>query len=238
MGATGAVGREIIEVLHDRNFPVEELRLFASERSAGKIIDTPFGAITIENADMADYSQLNIAFFAISGDWSKENADKATSAGCYVIDNSSAFRYDDEVPLVVPEINANAIGDSKLIANPNCTTAIAAIPLYALHKEYGLKKVIISTYQATSGAGAAGMSELTEETKNYLEGKEVKNKIFPDNPDGQIINVPDDSTYEDLLNIMDINQELVILLNDGKAVPIDDIVVEGTVTILKAISGG
>jgi len=178
MGATGAVGREIIEVLYERNFPVEELRLFASERSAGKTIDTPFGAITIENADMADYSQLNIAFFAISGDWSKENAEKATSAGCYVIDNSSAFRYDDKVPLVVPEINADAIGDSKLIANPNCTTAIAAIPLYSLHEEYGLKKVIISTYQATSGAGAAGMSELTEETKNYLEGKEVKNKVF------------------------------------------------------------
>lgn len=178
MGATGAVGREIIEVLHDRNFPVESLRLYASERSAGKTIETPFGEITIENAGSADYSQLDIAFFAISGGWSKENARKATDAGCYVIDNSSAFRYDDEVPLVVPEINADAIGDSKFIANPNCTTAIAAIPLYRLHREYGLKKVIISTYQATSGAGAAGMGELTEETRNYLEGKEVKNKVF------------------------------------------------------------
>lgn len=178
MGATGAVGREIIEVLHNRDFPVDSIRLFASVRSAGKTIDTPFGSITIENADEADYSQLDIAFFAISGGWSKANAEKATSAGCYVVDNSSAFRYDDNVPLVIPEINADAIGDSKLIANPNCTTAIAAIPLFALHKEYGLKKVIISTYQATSGAGAAGMSELTEETKNYLDGNEVKNKVF------------------------------------------------------------
>jgi aspartate-semialdehyde dehydrogenase len=178
MGATGAVGREIIEVLHDRNFPVEKLRLFASVRSAGKVMETPFGEITIENADEADYSEMDIAFFAISGGWSQENAEKATSAGCYVIDNSSAFRYDDNVPLVVPEINADAIGDSKLIANPNCTTAIAAIPLYVLHKEYGVKKVIISTYQATSGAGAAGMSELSEETRNYLDGKEVGNKVF------------------------------------------------------------
>lgn len=178
MGATGAVGREIIEVLSNRKFPVEELKLYASHRSTGKVIETPFGKITIKDADTADYSELDIAFFAISGSWSKANAKKATDAGCYVVDNSSAYRYDDNVPLVVPEINAHAIGDSKLIANPNCTTAIAAIPLYALHKKYGLKKVIISTYQATSGAGAAGMNELINETKNYLEGKVVKNQAF------------------------------------------------------------
>ncbi|SFM47433.1 aspartate-semialdehyde dehydrogenase [Methanolobus profundi] len=178
MGATGAVGREIIDVLHNRNFPVEQLRLFASVRSAGKTMETPFGEITIENADLADYSELDIAFFAISGGWSQENAEKATSAGCYVIDNSSAFRYDENVPLVVPEINSDAIGESKLIANPNCTTAIAAIPLYTLHKEFGVKKVLISTYQATSGAGAAGMDELAAETRNYLDGKEVGNKVF------------------------------------------------------------
>lgn len=178
MGATGAVGREIIEVLSNRKFPVEELKLYASHRSAGKVMETPFGKITIEDADTADYSELDIAFFAISGSWSKANAKKATDAGCYVIDNSSAYRYDDNVPLVVPEINAHAIGNSKLIANPNCTTAIAAIPLYALHKEYGLKKVIISTYQATSGAGAAGMNELINETRNYLEDKEVNHQAF------------------------------------------------------------
>jgi len=178
MGATGAVGREVIDVLHNRDFPVEKLRLYASSRSAGKVMGTPYGEITIENADEADYSELDIAFFAISGEWSKANAEKATSAGCYVIDNSSAFRYDDNVPLVVPEINSSAIGDSKLMANPNCTTAIAAIPLYALHKEYGVKKVIISTYQATSGAGAAGMNELETESRNYLDGKKVGNKVF------------------------------------------------------------
>jgi len=178
MGATGAVGREVIDVLHNRDFPVEKLRLYASSRSAGKVMGTPYGEITIENADEADYSELDVAFFAISGEWSKANAEKATSAGCYVIDNSSAFRYDDNVPLVVPEINSSAIGDSKLMANPNCTTAIAAIPLYALHKEYGVKKVIISTYQATSGASAAGMNELETESSNYLNGKKVGNKVF------------------------------------------------------------
>jgi len=178
MGATGAVGKEIIEVLQDRSFPVERLRLYASARSAGKSMDTPFGNIIIEDAENADYSELDIAFFAISGSWSQANARKATNDGCFVIDNSSAFRYDDAVPLVVPEINSDAIGDSKLIANPNCTTAIAAIPLYEIHKAYGLKKVIISTYQATSGAGAAGMNELSEQTKNYLEGRQVINEAF------------------------------------------------------------
>lgn len=177
-GATGAVGEEIIKVLDKRNFKVDKLRLFASSRSAGKITETPFGNITIENADEADYSELDIAFFAISGDWSKANAKKATDANCVVIDNSSAFRYDDNVPLIVPEVNSEAIGDALLIANPNCTTAIAAVPLYAIHKNFGLKKVIISTYQATSGAGAAGMNELIDESKNYLENKPVKNNVF------------------------------------------------------------
>jgi aspartate-semialdehyde dehydrogenase len=178
LGATGAVGIEIIDVLKKRSFPVSSLRLYASSRSAGKKMETQFGEIIIETADTCNYSELDIAFFAISGDWSKANAKKATDAGCVVIDNSSAFRYDDNVPLIVPEVNADAIGDSLLIANPNCTTAIAAIPLYAIHKNFGLKKVIISTYQATSGAGAAGMQELENETKNHLDGKDVNNKVF------------------------------------------------------------
>ncbi len=178
MGATGAVGREIMEVLYNRKFQVKDLKLFASHRSAGKTIDTPFGRITIENSDNADYANIEIAFFAISGSWSKANAQKATDQGCCVIDNSSAFRYDDKVPLVIPEINSDAIKDSLLIANPNCTTAIAAIPLFEIHKEYGLKKVFISTYQATSGAGAAGMKELEDETRNYLEGKEAGHNVF------------------------------------------------------------
>lgn len=177
-GATGAVGQEMQKALIDRNFPMESLRLFASERSAGKKVNTPLGEITIEDANKVDFSTLDLALFAIGGGWAKENALKATEAGCTVIDNSSTFRLTDGVPLVVPEINPDAIGDSKLIANPNCTTSIAAIPLWIIHKNYGLKKVIISTYQATSGAGAPAMKELIEETKNYLDGKEVKHENF------------------------------------------------------------
>ncbi len=177
-GATGMVGKELLKVIFDRNFPIESLRLFASSRSEGKKARTPIGELTIENVDDADYSELDIALFAIGGTWPKENAKKATDSGCIVIDNSSTFRYDDSVPLVIPEINPDAIKDSMLIANPNCTTAIAAIPLYEIYKRYGLKKVMISTYQATSGAGNGGMEELTEQTKNYLGGKLVRNKVF------------------------------------------------------------
>lgn len=178
LGITGMVGKELLKVLTERDFPIEKLHGYASARSEGKKIETKWGTVTVENSETCDYSQLDIAFFAISGDWSKANAQKAVDAGCVVIDNSSAFRYQDEIPLIIPEINPDAIGDAKLIANPNCTTAIAAIPLYEIYKRYGLKKVIISTYQATSGAGNGGMEELTEQSKNYLEGKKVENKIF------------------------------------------------------------
>ena len=178
MGATGVVGQNLIDVLHKRNFPVGTLRLYASERSVGKGLDTPFGVITVENADQVDYTQLDIAFFAIGGGWPHENAPKAEAGGCVVVDNSSTFRYDDNVPLVIPEINPQAIGDAPLIANPNCTTAIAAIPLWVIHQNYGLKKVIISTYQATSGAGNQGMAELEAETRKVLAGEEPGHDTF------------------------------------------------------------
>lgn len=178
MGATGMVGKELLKVIFDREFPIESLRLYASERSVGKKIETPLGEIIVENADEADYSELDIAFFAIGGGWPTENAPKAKEAGCVVIDNSSTFRYTEGIPLVIPEINPDAIGDSMLIANPNCTTAIAAIPLYQIYKNYGLKKVIISTYQATSGAGNGGMAELEEETRKVLNGEKAENKVF------------------------------------------------------------
>ncbi len=178
LGATGMVGKELIKVLSDRDFPIEQLRVYASSRSEGKQIETKWGTLTIENADNADYSELDIAFFAIGGGWPKENAPKAIEAGCVVVDNSSTFRYDKDVPLIVPEINPEAIGDSKLIANPNCTTAIAAIPLHKIYKNFGLKKVIISTYQATSGAGNGGMAELENETRKVLDGEEAGNEVF------------------------------------------------------------
>ena len=178
LGATGMVGKELLKVLFDRKFPIGELRLYASERSAGEKVRTELGELTIENANTADYSQLDIAFFAIGGGWPKENAPKAIEAGCVVIDNSSTFRCDKDVPLIIPEINPQAIGNSKLIANPNCTTAIAVIPLHQIYKNYGLKKVIISTYQSTSGAGNKGMAELEEETRKVLNGEKAGNELF------------------------------------------------------------
>ncbi len=178
-GITGAVGKEIVDVMKRREFRFDELRVFASERSVGKKITGPDEKpYTVENANEADFSALDLAFFAIGGGWPKENAPKAISAGCYVVDNSSTFRYDDDVPLVIPEINPEAIGESKLIANPNCTTAIAAIPLWEIHKRYRLKKVIVSTYQATSGAGAEGMEELRKESMKMLQGGKASCKVF------------------------------------------------------------
>jgi aspartate-semialdehyde dehydrogenase len=178
LGATGVVGKELISVLSNRQFPISKLSLFASERSVGKSSDTKFGNIAVQHVDNINYSSLDFVFNAIGGDWPKDNLLKARNSNCVIIDNSSTFRYDNFVPLVIPEINANQIGNSKLIANPNCTTAIVAIPLYLIEQKYGLKKVIISTYQAASGAGNGAMEELLLGTKNYLENKEYTNKIF------------------------------------------------------------
>jgi aspartate-semialdehyde dehydrogenase len=179
VGATGAVGREMVEVLHRRNFPVAELRLLASGRSAGKVVETPYGAITLQEYALDLVKDCDVVLLAVSGDFAKAHAPAIAAAGPLVIDNSSAFRYDPEIPLIVPEINAHDYDPAKrLIANPNCTTAIAVVALGPLHKAFGLKRVIVSTYQATSGAGAEGMAELEEQTRNQLDGKPVTNSVF------------------------------------------------------------
>lgn len=157
VGATGAVGEEIVKVLGHRNFPVSELHLYASARSAGKSVATPFGSVSIEEFDLDKARGLDVIFLAVGGDFSKEYAIKLSATdGPVVIDNSSAFRLDPSVPLIVPEINQQAAKGKKLIANPNCTTAIGLMALFPLHVAFGIKKVIMSTYQAASGAGAEG----------------------------------------------------------------------------------
>lgn len=179
VGATGAVGNEMLQVLHDRRFPLTAIHLFASERSAGKTVDTPFGPTKIELFSVDAAREMDIVFLAVSGDFAKENAPAiAAEGGAIVIDNSSAFRYDDTVPLVVPEINADAAKGARLIANPNCTTAILVVALAPLHREFGVKRAIVSTYQATSGSGAAGMAELEAESRHYLAGEKVGNEVF------------------------------------------------------------
>lgn len=177
IGATGAVGVELINVMFDRKFPVGELTLFASERSAGKTVETKFGTKTVALFSVEEAKQCDIVFLAVSGDFAKEYAPKIAE-GALVIDNSSAFRLQDDVPLVVPEINGDLAKTAKLIANPNCTTAIAAVALWPLHQAFGLKKVIVSTYQAASGAGQPGMNELREGLAAGLEGKPVPAEVF------------------------------------------------------------
>jgi aspartate-semialdehyde dehydrogenase len=151
----------MIATLHKRNFPLAKLRLFASERSAGKVLNTLYGPLTVEAFNLVEVKDTDFCLMAVSGDFSKEWAPLISAEdGAIVIDNSSAWRYHDDIPLCVPEINPHTVINKRLIANPNCTTAIAAVALYPLHVKYGLKKVIISTYQAASGAGAEGMEEL------------------------------------------------------------------------------
>ena len=161
VGATGLVGSMIREILAERNFPIASLRLFASARSAGKVVD----GVTIEEAATADYSGLDVVLFSAGGSTSKEIAPKVAAAGAVVIDNSSAWRSDPEVPLVVAEVNPDALADlpKGIVANPNCTTMAAIPALKPLHDEAGLKRLTVSTYQAVSGAGIAGIDILASQ---------------------------------------------------------------------------
>ena len=177
VGATGAVGQELLKVLEGRNFPVSELRLYASSRSAGKTVSFRGREIAIEALPEGPLP-VDVVLASAGGSLSKQLA-PVWAQKSVVIDNSSAFRYDLDVPLVVPEINAHALkGHKNIIANPNCTTAILVMALYPLHKAFGAKRVIVSTYQSSSGAGASGMEELLEGTRDWLEGKPVVNKTF------------------------------------------------------------
>ncbi|CAJ1446370.1 unnamed protein product [Effrenium voratum] len=169
----------IKQVLHARKFPLSELVLLASERSAGKSLKTAYGEKQVEAFSVERAQSCDFVLMAVSGGFSTEYSPQITANGkTVVIDNSSAFRYHDDVPLVVPEINKSAMEGKLLVANPNCTTAIAAMALWPLHQHFKLRKVIVSTYQAASGAGAAGMQELEEGTRQALQGEEHKNEVF------------------------------------------------------------
>ena len=162
VGATGLVGSMIREILAERNFPIAQLRLFASARSAGKELD----GVVVEDAATADFAGLDIVLFSAGGSTSRELAPKAAAAGAIVIDNSSAWRSDPEVPLVVAEVNPEALDNlpKGIVANPNCTTMAAMPVLKPLHVEAGLKKLVVSTYQAVSGAGVAGIDILARQS--------------------------------------------------------------------------
>src|SRR3954453_21493769 len=167
VGATGQVGTVMRRLLDERDFPMTELRFFASARSAGTSLPWRGGEILVEDAATADVSGLDIALFSAGGGTSKELAPKYVAAGALVIDNSSAWRMDPDVPLVVSEVNAHAIGDARkgIIANPNCTTMAAMPALKALHDEAQLVRLVASTYQAVSGSGLAGVDELDKQIR-------------------------------------------------------------------------
>ena len=179
LGATGAVGQEFLNLIEERNFPFAELKLLASKRSAGKKIQFMGKEYTVEEATDASFEGVDIALFA-GGAASKTFAPAAVKAGAVVIDNSSAFRMDPEVPLVVPEVNPEAIASHKgIIANPNCSTIIMVMALKPLYDVSKIKRIVVSTYQAVSGGGTEAMAELEEQVKAINEGREVVANILP-----------------------------------------------------------
>ena len=180
VGATGAVGVELIKCLEERRFPLSELRLFASARSAGKTLPFKGQPLPVQELTEDSFRGVDIALFSAGGSTSKRFGPIAARAGAVVVDNSSAFRMDAGVPLVIPEINPQATRSHQgIIANPNCSTIISITPLCPIHRINRIQRMIVSTYQAASGAGAAAMEELRESTRAYLEGRPFENKILP-----------------------------------------------------------
>ena len=180
VGVTGAVGAEFIATMDKRGFPVGRLKALASARSAGKTIDFRGQKIVIEELTERSFDGVDIALFSAGGGISRKFAPAAVKAGAVVVDNSSAFRMDPNVPLVIPEINAGRIRDHKgIIANPNCSAITALVPLWPIHRQNRIKRLILSTYQAASGAGAAAMEELVESTRANLDGRPFTPKVIP-----------------------------------------------------------
>jgi len=180
VGATGAVGQELIALLQAHAFPLAELRPLASARSAGRTIDFGGKKLTVQEATPEAFAGLNVAFFAAGGSVSKALAPEAVKRGCLVIDKSSAYRMEREVPLVVPEINPHTLRNHRgIIASPNCSTAVALMALYPLHRAFGLKRVVFSTYQSVSGTGADAVTELEAQVQAYVAGRPLPREVYP-----------------------------------------------------------
>jgi len=183
-GVTGAVGQEFLHILEQRDFPIGKLTLLASARSAGKTIEFKDQQHTVEELTEDSFKNVDLALFSAGGSISKKFGPVAVDQGVVVVDNSSAFRMDPNVPLIVPEVNADAMGHIKLgtgaiVANPNCSTIIMLVPVTPLHQAAKVKRMVVSTYQAASGAGAAAMSELEQQTREVLGGEDPTCEIFP-----------------------------------------------------------
>ncbi|MGB4246210.1 MAG: aspartate-semialdehyde dehydrogenase [Pseudohongiellaceae bacterium] len=182
VGATGAVGEALISILEERNFPVDQLFPLASERSAGSKVMFRGKPVTVQNLADFDFSQTPIGLFSAGASVSAEYAPKAGKAGCIVIDNTSQFRYDDDIPLVVPEVNPEKIADYKthnIIANPNCSTIQMLVALKPIHDKVGIARINVATYQAVSGTGKEAIEELAKQTADLLNGREVTCSVYP-----------------------------------------------------------
>lgn len=180
VGATGAVGQELIALLLAHAFPLAELRPLASARSAGRSIDFGGKKITVQEATPDAFAGLDLAFFAAGTSVTKQLAPEAVKRGCLVIDKSSGFRMDPNVPLVIPEINSQMLRSHKgIIASPNCSTSVALMALFPLHQAFGLKRVFFSTYQSVSGTGADAVTELDLQTKAYVAGQPLPREVYP-----------------------------------------------------------
>ncbi|NRB43574.1 MAG: aspartate-semialdehyde dehydrogenase [Verrucomicrobiales bacterium] len=180
VGITGAVGQEMIQCLEKRDFPIKKLTLLASAKSAGKIFSFKGKEIPVQELTLDSFDDVDIALFSAGGSISKEFAPVAAKSGAVVIDNSSAFRMDPEVPLIIPEINPEATHSNKgIIANPNCTTTVTLMGLNPLHKEWQVRGIIASSYQAVSGSGAQGIEELKNQISAINEGSSVERKVYP-----------------------------------------------------------
>ena len=182
VGATGAVGEVMLEILEARDFPVRELYLLASERSEGKKLQFRGKSVTVQNLKTFDFSQVQIGLFSAGGSISAEFAPKAAAAGCIVIDNTSQFRRDEDIPLVVPEVNPHKIseyGGRRIIANPNCSTIQMLVALKPIYDAVGISRINVATYQAVSGQGKSGVEALATETAKLLNAQPIEQDVFP-----------------------------------------------------------
>jgi len=182
VGATGAVGETMISILEERNFPVGKVYALASERSAGKRIPFKGESLVVEDLATFDFSKVQIGLFSPGASVSAEYAPKAAAAGCVVIDNTSQFRYDDDIPLVVPEVNPEKVADYKnrgIIANPNCSTIQMLVALKPIYDAVGISRINVATYQAVSGTGKEAIEELATQTANLLNAKPVATNVYP-----------------------------------------------------------
>ncbi len=225
-GATGAVGNQMIQCLEERDFPVGELRLLASERSKGKKLTYQGEEIPVQVLDNGSFSGIDIALFSAGGGTSKDFAPVAAESGAVVVDNSSAWRMDPEVPLVVPEVNPKAVAGYKakgIIANPNCSTIQMVVVLEPIHQLAGIERVVVSTYQAVSGTGQKAIKELEEQLKALHEGREPEAKVYPQQIAWNLlphIDVFQDNGYT--------KEEMKMVLETRKIMGDDDIQVSAT----------